>query len=253
MQTLSSEAFLLEQFAQVRRHRQRRNGNVQLGQACLWVKTYQGRRFRHTYADLLEGGPYQAASEFFLQELYGPQDFTKRDEQFERVIPALTRIFPQNIVNTVACMIELHALSEELDTAMAEAICAMSDGNAALEAGPGPSHTGDAGAASLYQAAWLRTSRREDRHKQLALTLQLGRRLDRLTRISMLRMSLKLMRGPARRAGLEALQAMLEAGFDTFYGMGGAEGFLALVNDREEQLLDFLFSSETTERLRLLP
>ncbi len=59
------------------------------------------------------------AARFFLDDLYGPEDFTRRDEQFARVVPGLVRLFPQEIVGTVISLGELHALSEQFDTAMA--------------------------------------------------------------------------------------------------------------------------------------
>ena len=46
-----------------------------------------------------------------LDELYGPQDFSDRDAQFARVVPALVRLFPQELVETVAVLARLHALS----------------------------------------------------------------------------------------------------------------------------------------------
>ena len=57
------------------------------------VKAYQQRRFSHTYADLLATPRYGGAARFFLQELYGPGDFSSRDAQFARVVPALVRLF----------------------------------------------------------------------------------------------------------------------------------------------------------------
>jgi hypothetical protein len=67
----------------------------------------------------------------------------------------------------------------------------------------------------------------------------------------MLRHSLRLMRGPARAAGLGALQSFLEAGFDTFRGMRGAEEFLSLIGQRERALAAALFASSPEEAGRL--
>ena len=69
----------------------------------------------------------------------------------------------------------------------------------------------------------------------------MGRDLDSLTRKPLLRTTLHLMRGPARAAGLPALQQFLETGFDTFKAMGGAEEFLAIVGTRERALAAALF------------
>ena len=83
------------------------------------VKRYQHRRFQHTYADLLASPRYARSARFFLDDLYGPEDFTRRDEQFARVVPGLMRLFPRELVGTVMSLGELHALSEQFDTAMA--------------------------------------------------------------------------------------------------------------------------------------
>ena len=64
-----------------------------------------------------------------------------------------------------------------------------------------------------------------------------GRRVARpLTRNPLLRHTLRLMRGPARAAGLGELQRFLESGFDTFKAMGGAREFLSIIAARERAL-----------------
>ena len=57
----------------------------------------------------------------------------------------------------------------------------------------------------------------------------------------MLRTSLKAMRGPARAAGLGALQTFLESGFEAFGAMRGAHEFLATIRERETELARRLF------------
>ena len=53
---------------------------------------------------------------------------------------------------------------------------------------------------------------------------------------SLLRGTLRMMRGPAAAAGLAELQHFLEQGFDTFKSMKGAQHFLGTVRQREEDL-----------------
>jgi hypothetical protein len=61
---------------------------------------------------------------------------------------------------------------------------------------------------------------------------------------------LRMMRGPAKAAGLGSLQGFLEAGFDTFAAMTGkgtrAKEFLRIIKDRESAWLQALFESDTT-------
>lgn len=202
------------------------------------LKAYQQRRFARTYADLLQTARYGAAARFFLDELYGPSDFSQRDAQFARVVPALVRLFPRDVVSTVATLAQLHALSEQLDSAMGAKV---------------PDGEVD---GSVYLNAWRQVGRVEDRRRQIALTLAVGRDLDTLTRKPLLRHSLRMMRGPARAAGLSALQGFLESGFDTFQAMRGAEEFLDTVSAREQTLLQALFGAENapmSEALGQLP
>ncbi len=62
----------------------------------------------------------------------------------------------------------------------------------------------------------------------------------------MLRSSLRLMRGPARIAGLGKLQEFLERGFDTFHSLGDPAGFLATITTRERRIVDWLFEEPVT-------
>ena len=205
--------------------RERRSADPGLNARVAALKAFQQRRFSHTYADLLASSRYGAVARFFLDELYGPSDFTRRDEQFARMVPSMVRLFPSEIVATVATLAELHASSETFDTAMGEQL------------------EDERIAASDYIRAWQRVGRAPDRERQIALTLSVAAGLDRLTRKPLLSTSLLLMRGPAQAAGLSELQRFLETGFDTFRAMQGAQEFIALVGARERALAAALFAA----------
>ena len=221
----TSAASILASLNTVEAERAQRSNAPDLASKVTALKAYQQRRFLHTYDDLLQSARYAPAARFFLQELYGPADFSRRDAQFARVVPALVRLFPREIVDTVATLAQLHALSETLDTSMAHCL----------------DHT--AVDATGYIQAWQQTARPEDRRAQISLTLDVARRLDHLTRRALVRNSLWLMRGPARAAGLTEMQRFLEAGFDTFQKMKGAQDFVAMVAAREEALAASMFAA----------
>jgi len=203
--------------------RARRDASPDLGASVLALKRYQQGRFGRTYADLLVSPRFGPASRFFLEELYGPRDFSQRDAQFARVVPALVKLFPDEIVATVQTLAELHALSETLDSETA-------------------SHLGSARVdAAAYIAAWQATGRPSDRERQIVLTLAVGESLDVLTRNPLVRNTLRMMRGPARAAGLGELQNFLEVGFDAFRAMRGAREFLDDIGRRERALAAALF------------
>lgn len=214
---------ILEHLAVVERLRDGRRHDPGQAERVLKVKAYQALRFERSYADLLADPRYRGAARFFLDELYGPQEFAARDAQFARIVPALVRMFPDEIVGTVASLARLHALSESLDDAMARAL---------------DRPTID---AATYRRLWQVAGRPEDRQAQIDLTLRIGEALDRYTRSHLLRGALRMMRKPAQAAGLGELQRFLEAGFDTFGAMKGAADFLGIVRQREEALARALF------------
>lgn len=216
---------ILAQLDVVDRERAARAADPVLADTVIALKDYQQRRFASTYADLLSSPRYAPAARFFLDELYGPRDFSSRDAQFARVVPAMVRLFPAEIVSTVQTLADLHALSETLDTLMARRL------------------EGQAIDRLSYVDAWQHTGDPVRRERQIALTLVVGSSLDRLTRKPFLRGTLHMMRGPAKAAGLPALQEFLEVGFDTFKAMEGAADFLSTVGVRERALAKALFSA----------
>ena len=202
-----------------------------LAQAISEVKRWQARRFSATYVDLLQAAQYHAAARFFLEELYSEKDYALRDAQFARIASALERLFPKQVVQTAVLLAQLHNQTEELDLAMAQ-------------------HwrvSKDMADTPRYMAAWRAVGRRADRVTQLDSVLRVGDELDRLTRTPGLRLMLKMMRKPAKLAGLGALQQFLELGFDTFAAMGnqggGARYFLDTVQRREAHLFGLLFDA----------
>jgi hypothetical protein len=214
---------ILQSLAAVEAERKRRAATPGLADGVAALKAYQQQRFARTHASLLAHPRHGRAANFFLNELYGPQDFTQRDSQFSRIVPALVRLFPADTVATVEALAAVHALSERLDSAMAIHL-----GGAA----PG---------RGSYVRAWQGTGEAAARTRQVELVMRVGEALDRHTRSFVLRASLKAMRAPARAAGVGSLQAFLEDGFEAFGAMRGSQDFLATIQARETALAKRLF------------
>lgn len=209
------------------------DANPVLRSALARVKQLQSRRFAGTYSDLLAAQPYAAATRFFLEELYSDKDYAERDAQFARIAGAIQRLFPAQVAATAVTLAQLHALTEELDQAMAEAWVAQSNP--------------EMGEAHLYVTAWRRVGRRADRERQLSVVIDVGRQMARLTRTPGLRTMLKMMRAPAVASGLGSLQHFLETGFETFADVvrqRGADEFLGIVQAREAALIALLFEAD---------
>jgi hypothetical protein len=206
----------------------------ELGAAVASVKRLQALRFRNSYADLMASRDFGAASCFFLEELYGDADYALRDQQFARIAGTLATVFPASVVETAVALSQLHALTEELDHAMAS-FC--------LQQGTDKSQL----SAVSYVAAWQGVGRRADRQQQLADVLTMGQDLAVLTTKPGLALLLKLMRRPAATAGLGSLQQFLERGFSIFATLSRSKGrvqeFLSTVERRESAWMEGLFDN----------
>lgn len=193
------------------------------------LRAWQAGRLARTHADLLCSARFGEAARFFLTDLYGPKDFSRRDEELERILPLLIKMLPASALYTVALAVELDALTERLDAAMVQALAA----DAAID---------DLDVAR-YADAYRFVGLRELRLRQIELIGQIGRFLERLAGKPLLTQLLKLMRQPAQAAGLGDLQEFLERGFLAFRHMGPAKEFLEAIEYREQRLLNQLFSS----------
>jgi hypothetical protein len=188
------------------------------------VRAWQGQRLARTYSDLAAKERYTPATRFFLEDLYGTKDFSERDAEMHRILPVMTRILPESAVETAALAIELDAISEQLDRGLADVL--------------GPGALSD----ESYRVAYRKLGRRDLREFQIDLIGQVGNRLDKLVHHPLVFKTLKLMRTPARLAGLSDLQGFLERGFESFEHMHGAKEFLAAIADRETAIMNRLFS-----------
>ena len=202
--------------------------NPKLDAARQRLRAWQAVRLARTHADLLASPRMGLAATFFLTDIYGSEDLSRLDADVRRVVPAMKRVLPTAGLETVAKAIELEALSEEFDVAMAEALGSKAT---ALD-------------AASYAAAYRRVDRRADRERQIDLIEDLGKSLDRLVHHRLIGTLLWTWRKPAQLAGLGGLQDFLERGYKAFARMGDAAEFLGLVIGRERKLLEALFAGD---------
>lgn len=222
----SSERRLIEELERVRRLHDTRQRSRDFAAALDRLARWQARRLNATYADLARDPRYTQAVAFFGSDLYGPGDFSRRDAELARVVPIMVRMLPEAVVAAVAMAMELSALSQELDRTLLREL-----GDDMLS-------------VPTYCAAYRACANRPARKRQIALIIDVGRVLDRYVHKVFLRQTLRLMRRPARVAGLGALQDFLERGFTSFAGMRGADQFLATVKARETALMDAIFAGD---------
>ncbi len=187
------------------------------------LRAWQAERLAKTYADLRQDSRCKAAVDFFLTDLYGPQDFTRRDDDFARAWGRLKRGLPDAALEVLARALELQVLSAELDQAMV----------ARLASGP---LTG-----SSYANAYRAVGRADARQRQIELAMSIGTDLARLVTFPLIGLALRVAHAPAHLAGFGALQDFLERGYAAFRKMGDAGVLLEAIRVRETTLMRRLF------------
>ena len=184
------------------------------------VKAWQQQRLRRSYTDLAANPRYAKAVAFFLDELYGTRDSAIRDRDLIRMYPTMKRLLPKFAFDTVDHALEMDVLAEEFDQALAHELA------------------GATLAESSYAAAFRKVGRRADRLRQVALMRAVGKGLDAVVEKRLIYSALKMLRRPARIAGLGELQQFLDEGFTAFRHMKGAEYFLETIATRETILIE---------------
>jgi hypothetical protein len=218
----AAEAALVQQLRHAQRLHAERTANPILAGALQRLGRWQARRLALTYADLAAQARYAPAIAFFQNDLYGGEDFARRDSDVARVAPLMVKMLPERVIATIAQAMELNVMSQELDRALLER----------LPRADGPFSVAD------YARAYRRAGNVPARRTQIRLIGEIGRSLDAFVRRPLIRTALAMMRAPARMAGFGVLHDFLERGFEAFARMNGAEEFLATIDARETAILE---------------
>jgi len=159
--------------------------------------------------------------EFFLSDLYGPQDFTRRNRELSRALGALRRALPAAFLTVLASAIKLEVLTAVLDRGMAMRLA-------------GPLNE------VSYALAYRGLGRAVARRRQIELTVSIGEELARLVRLRWTALALRAAHLPAHAAGFGALQRFLEHGFAAFRRIENSQPLLQAIRDRETLLMEAL-------------
>lgn len=224
----SGAELLKAQIERNRAYREAHAGDHPLGRALQVLRRWQSQRLARTYADLLASERYRPAAEFFLSDLYGEKDFTRRDENIERMYPAMVKMLPDAALHTIALAVELHVLSAELD----QALCEVLTGELGVR---------DRVSESQYVEAFRRCANLRQRRRQVDLMRRVGEDLDYVVQKPLVQQVLRLARKPAQVAGFGELHDFLDRGFNAFRHMRGAEEFLETIVAREIRIMDRIF------------
>lgn len=224
-------AALLHQLSRLQETDRQLTASGGLSTGARLLAGWQVRRLEASYADLAADPRYARAMKFFMEDLYGPEDFAQRDADLDRVFPVMSRMLPTPALDALTKALELHVLTQELD---ADILRILED-----ELG-----MRDVLDPAMWAEAYRRCDRRADRRRQIELIGNAGRLLDEVVRRPLVYGLVVLARGPAHAAGFGDLQSFVERGFVAFRGMPDAQVLIATIEQRETHIMEGLLQGE---------
>jgi len=219
---------VLDYLRKMREYRTDRLADADLDRRRLELTHWQSARLARTHTDLLHHRRSGPAIRFFLTHLYAPKDFTRRDEDLERIAPLLVKVLPPRSIRTVALSLEMNVVTEEVDHRLLSELDRLGVEVTGLQ-------------EDAYFEAYRRADDRPRRERQVELLGVVGHTLDRVVHTPGAYTALRLAGPPARLAGLGELQDLLEQGFQAFKGVDGAGSFLDKIVRREMTILGRIY------------
>jgi len=195
------------------------------------LRQWQAARLAATHQDLLEDPGYRPAAEFFLSDLYGMKDTSKRDADVEHIYPIMVRMLPDHALHSIGVALELDALTEQLDEQLLHVLEPQLRADGQIT-------------ESAYAQAYRRCNNYALRKHQIALITEVGQHLSEMVNKPLVYKTLRAMRLPARLAGFGELQDFLERGFGAFLKLHDPQEFLSLIERRETQILDRIYAGD---------
>ncbi len=191
------------------------------------LQAWQTKRLLVSHQDLWESKRFKPAMKFFVDEIYGPKDFSQRDKELARVVPKMAKIIPDKAMLSLEAALRLNCLSLELDMTLLHELK-----NQPLN-------------RDSYFACYRQSNNQSKREEQISLLEMLGLDLAQVVKISGISAILMLSRKPAKVAGVQSLHEFLETGFKAFKKLGNVHDFIDPIVNKERQMMQALFAAST--------
>jgi len=191
------------------------------------LRKWQCSRLLFSYDELYQQKKYRSAMDFFTDELYGPNDFTKRDEDIKKVLPLMEKVLSNETLATFELALKLNTLSYQLDFDLVRELGDITDIS-----------------SEQYAQEYRGCNNLEQRQLQLDLIDMLANNLAGIAHRTSIMLVLKLSRKPAKLAGLGELQAILERGANAFRKIKKIDDFIKPMLQGETVIMQSLFSGK---------
>lgn len=192
----------------------------------LALQNFQSNRLRRDHADLAAETQYHHIAEFFFREMYGPNDFSARDQQAHR-LHQFVHLAPGLAVGDVHQVLQLLDLTNRLDDAVVEQLIAMGAPISFDE--------------ETYELAYRQADNYAERVRQLDLIRDSLYNVYRLTHKPLLSMALRRTQSLALATGMADIHRFLRLGFEAIRPVRDIHRFVETISVRERMRLDRIF------------
>jgi len=193
------------------------------------LKALQQRRLSETYADLAAQDAHRAAAAFFFESVYNTDDTTRRDAAFIAFTDRLRRVLGGEVVACMDTVIALQKLTISLDEALLPELVAL---NAPLKP-----------PIALYEQAYARMGRYDDRLRQIRLTVHCIQVAWRLFHRIGIGTGLKALHQFMRLRGDTLVTGFLMEGYHALHRLRSPAPLADAVQERETQRLERIFAT----------
>tara|TARA_R110001583_G_scaffold51139_1_gene159612 strand:+ start:1555 stop:2274 length:720 start_codon:yes stop_codon:yes gene_type:complete len=190
------------------------------------LQTWQTKRLLISHDDLWHSKRFQPAMQFFIDELYGPRDYSQRDIELARVVPKMGKVLPNKGLVSLEAALRLNCLSLDLDITLVQKL-----GDKEIN-------------RSNYFDCYRQSDNQSKREEQIQLLEDLGLDLAQVVKITGISAILMLSRKPAKIAGVKSLHEFLEKGFKSFKKLGEVHDFIDPIVNRERELMHSLYAAK---------
>ncbi|HTN33166.1 MAG TPA: hypothetical protein VL091_04125 [Marinobacter sp.] len=194
------------------------------------VSDWQATRLKSTHHDLYEHSGYHAGLEFLLTDLYAPTSMTRRDDNIDRVFPKMVKWLSGSQLNTLAGLVELNLMTQQLDLELTERFHEQGTDTASLT-------------TRHYCEAYRASALLSQRERQISLVAEVGQQLDHYVRNRTLGWLLTISRAPADMADLSDLHNFLHRGYTAFRNMDNVQRLIERLVAREKQVMENILSN----------
>lgn len=201
--------------------------NPVLAKRLAEVQIWQKQRMQNTHAAFFSVPEHQLMTQYFMDRLYGADDFKTLSFQIRRLIKnakIVEKIIPANALKTGDAGVELARLSIQLDEDVARYL---------LENYPENQPLTD----EIMCQAYLAKDQATDRLHQMELLELLGGKLDMYVRSRMVKTAFKMSKGLAYRYKVDPIYEFIDEGFKAMEPLESAEKFVDVFTTKEREII----------------